>query len=138
MSQLRVMVGIVSFILQVVSVLIAVSAPPIIYHFYSKVEGISGELKYIREHVESLTQHPQDTNILRELKYIRERVESLTQHPQDTNILRELKYIRKRVESLTQDMEAMRQNVKAMDADARSMIERAKKMTETLDGQPEN
>ena len=138
MSQLRVIMGIVSSILQVVSILIAVSAPPIIYHFYLKVEDVSVELKYIREHVESLTQHPQDMNILEELKYIRERVESLTQHPQDMNILEELKYIREHVESLTQDMEDMRRSVKAMDEDARSMIEKVKKMTERLDGQSEN
>ena len=138
MSQLRVIMGIVSFILQVVSILIAVIAPPIIYHFYLKVEDVSVELNYIREHVESLTQHPQDMNILEELNYIRERVESLTRHPRDMNILGELNYIRERVESLTQDMEDMHRSVKAMDEDARSMIEKVKKMTERLDGQSEN
>ena len=122
MAQLRVIMGIISFILQIVSILIALGASPIVYHFYSnyhfysrvesRVESVSGELKYIQERVESLTQHPQDMNILRELKYIRERVESLTQHPQDMNILRELKYIRERVESL-QNQQLEEQNEKS-------------------------
>ena len=135
---------------------LTVSSPFVIYDLYSKVEvveDISVELKYIREHVESLTQYPQNKDVLEELKDIQAHVESLTQHPQDMDILEELKDIRKQVESLTQhvpdtemlrelkdigvrvetlnqDFEGMRRNVKALDEERRSLLERVKEMSE--------
>ena len=84
---------------------------------------------------------PKNSNELdssEELKDIENGAGSGTQRPENGRLSKELKDITERVESGIQDMEDMRESVKAMDEDVTKMIEDAKKLREKLDGGSED
>ena len=120
---MRAIMGTVGFILQVVSILIAIVGAPIVtYHFNSKVV----EMEKVSQRFST------------DLAGIQKNVELIRQGMEKTDISEDLADIQARLESVGQSMEKMRQRVQSLDEDAQNMSEKVKKMREGLYGQSKN